>query len=62
MNEAIQEAQSRLSHANHAFTALMSLLDSGSDPLQPDDLYCLLQPIQGEVAAALDEINHSEGA
>ena len=57
MSEAIQEARTRLNHAAHSFHALMSLLSNGSDSLDPQDLYCLLQPISGEVDAALDELN-----
>jgi len=58
MSLAIEEARIRLNHATHSFHALMTLLSNGSDALDPQDLYCLLQPISGEVDAALDELNH----
>lgn len=61
MSEAIQEARLRLNHASHSFHALMTLLSNGSDALDPQDLYCLLQPIGGEVDAALDELNTVKG-
>lgn len=57
MSEAIEEARQRLNHAAHSFHALMTLLYNSSVAPAPQDLYCLLQPISGEVDAALDELN-----
>lgn len=55
---AVEEARLRLNHAASSFHALMTLLSNGSAAPDPQDLYCLLQPISGEVDAALDELNH----
>jgi len=56
MANNVNEARSRLSNASHSFNALMTLLSTSSELLQPEDLFCLIQPIQGEVDAALDEL------
>lgn len=60
MSEAVQEARIRLDYAAHSFHALMTLLKNSSVSPAPEDLYCLLQPISGEVDAALDELRVCE--
>lgn len=56
MSAAVDEARMRLDNAAHSFHALMTLLYNSSVSPVPQDLYCLLQPISGEVDAALDEL------
>lgn len=57
----VTEARARLSTASHALNALMTMLSPTGDPVEQEDLYCLLGPIQGEVDAALDELRTVEG-
>jgi hypothetical protein len=57
----ITEARARLSTASHALNALMTMLSPTGDPVEQEDLYCLLGPIQGEVDAALDELKVIKG-
>lgn len=59
MCSPVKEAQSRLSNASHAFNALMALLAAGGEMLKPEDLFWLIQPIKGDVDAALDELSHA---
>lgn len=55
-SSSIHEAKDRLSQAAGAFNAFMCLL-SGTESVNPEELYWLLLPIQGEIDAALDELN-----
>lgn len=58
MNNAIHEAQQRLQFAHQGFAALMVLLAQDGVQVASENLRCLIQPLVGEVDAALDELEH----
>jgi hypothetical protein len=55
---AVYEAQQRLQFAHNGFAALMTLLEQDEVQVKSQNLRCLLQPLVGEVDAALDELEH----
>ena len=54
----VNEATDRLSQASNALDGFVILLCGYDDmaPLKAEQLACLLEPVRGEVAAALDEL------
>ena len=58
---ALGEAQTRLRHACLAFKGFMAMLAGGSTcHLDPQEIFFLLQPVEGELIAALDEMDSIE--
>lgn len=58
MNESIHEAQQRLYTAQHGFAALMTLLSTDGVQVASEDIRCLIQPLVGDVDAAVDELDN----
>lgn len=56
--DAIHEAQQRLQFAHRGFAALMVLLAQDGVQVASENLRSLIQPLVGEVDAALDELVH----
>lgn len=56
MATLVSEAIDRLDNANKGFGAFATLVAGGGELLEPEQVYCLLAPLFGEVDAALDEL------
>jgi len=50
--QALEQARAHLHDAQFAFAAFMALLAEAQSPLEPEQLYKLLAPIEGEYQAA----------
>ena len=53
---ALSEAIARLDNADKGFSALSTLLADGNSLLEPEQMYCLIAPLMGDVHYALDEL------
>jgi hypothetical protein len=60
--ECLDDAEDRLSHAYGALTAFNAALKTATEyKVLPQDLYAFLFPIQGEMLAALNDIQTLHG-